>query len=73
VVGLFCWWYYRAGNFHKRMVMPIDLLMHPPPLADATSSAHIDPPARTGQTPSDHAPVFVDVDVALRVAAGGHG
>ena len=71
VEGLFSWWDYRAGNFHKHKGMRIDLLMLSPDLADATSFALIDRNARKGQKPSDHAPVFVDVE--LPVAAGGHG
>jgi exodeoxyribonuclease-3 len=55
------------------MGLRIDLLLLSPDLADATTFALIDRNARKGLQPSDHAPVFVDVYVELRVAAGGHG
>jgi exonuclease III len=51
--------------------MRIALLRLSPDRAEATSFALIARNARQGQKPSDHAPVFVDVE--LPVAAGGHG
>ncbi len=60
--GLFSWWDYRAGNFHKHMGMRIDLLLLSKPLADRCRYALIDRNARKGKQPSDHAPVFVDID-----------
>ena len=43
--------------------MRIDLVLLSSALADATTFALIDRNARKGQKPSDHAPLFVDVDV----------
>jgi exodeoxyribonuclease III len=63
VEGLFSWWDYRAGNFHKHQGMRIDLLLLSSDLADRVTWALIDRNARKGQKPSDHAPVFVDVDL----------
>ena len=63
VEGLFSWWDYRAGAFHKHHGMRIDLLMLSAGLADRVTWALIDRNARKGSKPSDHAPVFVDVDV----------
>jgi len=60
--GLFSWWDYRAGNFHKRKGMRIDLLLATAPLADAATFALIDRQARKGTQPSDHAPVLADFD-----------
>ena len=60
--GLFSWWDYRAGNFHKHMGMRIDLLLLSKPLADRFRYGLIDRNARKGKQPSDHAPVFVDID-----------
>lgn len=60
--GLFSWWDYRAGNFHKHMGMRIDLLLLSAPLADRCRYALIDRNARKGRQPSDHAPVLVDVE-----------
>lgn len=59
---LYSWWDYRAGNFHKHMGMRIDLLLMSKPLAARARYALIDRNARKGKQPSDHAPVFVDVD-----------
>lgn len=59
---LYSWWDYRQGNFHKGKGMRIDLLMMTRPLADNITFALMDRNARKGTLPSDHAPVFVDVD-----------
>jgi exodeoxyribonuclease-3 len=61
--GLYSWWDYRAGNFHKHKGMRIDLLLLSRPLADRCRYGLIDRNARKGKQPSDHAPVFVDVDI----------
>ncbi|HYA67365.1 MAG TPA: exodeoxyribonuclease III [Acidimicrobiales bacterium] len=61
--GLFSWWDYRAGNFHKRQGMRIDLVLVTRCLADRFLFALMDRNARKGDHPSDHAPVFVDVGV----------
>jgi exodeoxyribonuclease III len=60
---LFTWWDYRAGNFHKHMGLRIDLVMLSRPLADHVAYALVDRNARKGKQPSDHAPVFVDIDL----------
>lgn len=59
--GLFSWWDYRAGNFHKHLGMRIDLLLLSSPLAAQCRYALIDRNARKGHQPSDHAPVLVDI------------
>jgi exodeoxyribonuclease-3 len=58
--GLFSWWDYRAGNFHKRRGMRIDLILASAALADRVERVLIDRNARKGETPSDHAPVIAD-------------
>jgi exodeoxyribonuclease-3 len=63
VEGLFSWWDYRAGAFHKHHGMRIDLLLLSSALADRVTWALVDRNARKGQKPSDHAPVFVDIDL----------
>jgi exodeoxyribonuclease-3 len=61
--GRFSWWDYRAGMFHKNYGMRIDLIYLTRPLAERTVWAEIDREARKGPpTPSDHAPVVVDLD-----------
>jgi exodeoxyribonuclease-3 len=64
VEGLFSWWDYRAGNFPKHRGMRIDLLLLSDDIADRVTWALVDRNARKGSKPSDHAPVFVDVDVS---------
>lgn len=61
--GRFSWWDYRAGMFHRNEGMRIDLLYVTKPIASRTVWAEIDREARKGTpTPSDHAPVVLDVD-----------
>ncbi|MBK6855494.1 MAG: exodeoxyribonuclease III [Microthrixaceae bacterium] len=59
--GLYSWWDYRAGRFHKHEGMRIDLVLGTQPVADRVTFATIDRNARKGQQPSDHAPVIVDL------------
>ena len=61
--GRFTWWDYRAGMFHKNKGMRIDLLYGSEAVAVRVVGAEIDREARKGPpTPSDHAPVVVDLD-----------
>ena len=63
--GRYTWWDYRAGNFHKNFGMRIDHLLATPSVAGRTVWAEIDREARKGKpTPSDHAPLLVDLDEA---------
>lgn len=59
----FTWWDYRAGNFHKNLGMRIDHLLLSPAVAERQVWAEIDREARKGvPIPSDHAPLFIDID-----------
>ena len=59
----YTWWDYRAGHFQKNFGMRIDHLLVTSPLAARTVGAEIDREARKGKPiPSDHAPLFIDVD-----------
>ena len=61
--GRFSWWDYRAGMFHKNYGMRIDLIYVTRAIADRVIWAEIDREARKGPpTPSDHAPVVLDID-----------
>jgi exodeoxyribonuclease III len=65
--GRYSWWDYRAGNFYRNIGMRIDHLLVNPPLKPRVVFAEIDREARKGKpTPSDHAPVVIDID------EGGH-
>lgn len=61
--GRYTWWDYRAGNFHKNFGMRIDHLLVNAPLKPRVVWAEIDREARKGKpTPSDHAPLVIDID-----------
>ncbi|MEC7519549.1 MAG: exodeoxyribonuclease III [Myxococcota bacterium] len=58
------WWDYRAGAFHKRQGLRIDLVLVTAPLAARVEDVHVERDWRKkveGLTPSDHAPVWVDL------------
>lgn len=58
------WWDYRAGAFHKRMGLRIDLVLGTAPVAARAREAFLERDWRKkveGLTPSDHAPVWVDL------------
>jgi exodeoxyribonuclease III len=70
--GRYSWWDYRAGEFHKNFGMRIDHLLATRPVAERTVWAEIDREARKGKpTPSDHAPVVMDVNQAGKPFDGG--
>ena len=61
--GRFTWWDYRAGMFHRNEGMRIDLLYSTEPVIERLVWSEIDREARKGPpTPSDHAPVVMDLD-----------
>ncbi|MHB8245180.1 MAG: exodeoxyribonuclease III [Acidimicrobiales bacterium] len=63
--GLFTWWDYRGGAFHKGRGMRIDLALASARLASSLEFVLIDRNARKGQgsktqpQPSDHAPLVI--------------
>ncbi|MEP7360434.1 MAG: exodeoxyribonuclease III [Chloroflexota bacterium] len=73
--GRFTWWDYRAGNFHKNLGMRIDHLLLSPPVVKRLVAAEIDREARKGTpVPSDHAPLFIDIDApGAPIDAGWEG
>jgi exodeoxyribonuclease-3 len=64
VERLYSWWDYRAGNFHKGLGMRIDLVLGSAPLQQRVRGALIDRNARKGKSPSDHAPVIIELEDA---------
>jgi len=61
--GRYTWWDYRAGDFHRNVGMRIDHLLVTQPLSSRVVWAEIDREARKGKpTPSDHAPLVIDID-----------
>jgi exodeoxyribonuclease III len=61
--GLFSYWDYRRGDFHEHRGMRIDLAYVTEPLVDRIRWSLVDRFARKGKLPSDHAPLFLDIDV----------
>jgi len=61
----FSWWDYRGGAFHRKLGLRIDFLLANPSAASRVKAVEIDREFRKkqdGLTPSDHAPVFADLD-----------
>jgi exodeoxyribonuclease-3 len=58
---LYSWWDYRAGDFHQGRGLRIDLVLGTRPVAERLQWSVIDRNARKGTSPSDHAPVIVDL------------
>jgi exodeoxyribonuclease-3 len=59
--GIYSWWDYRNGSFHRGWGMRIDLALVTTNIAEHTTWSAIDRNARKGEQPSDHAPVLIDV------------
>jgi exodeoxyribonuclease-3 len=58
----YSWWDYRAGHFHKKLGMRIDLVLASSSLASRVTEVYVDRDYRkkgkeSGSIPSDHAPV----------------
>ncbi len=62
--GLYTWWDYRGGNFHKRLGMRIDLILTSASLTARSERVLCDRNARKGKDPSDHAPVLLDLSAS---------
>jgi exodeoxyribonuclease III len=58
---LYSWWDYRAGDFHQGRGLRIDLVLGTRSVADRLEWSIVDRNARKGESPSDHAPVLVDL------------
>ncbi|MDB4944815.1 MAG: Exodeoxyribonuclease [Labilithrix sp.] len=62
----FTWWDYRAGSFHKKEGMRLDMLFASPSLAKRVKDVVVDRDYRkkgkSGSVPSDHAPVLAYLD-----------
>ncbi|MFZ4718326.1 MAG: exodeoxyribonuclease III [Ilumatobacteraceae bacterium] len=58
---LYSWWDYRAGDFHQGRGLRIDLVLGTRSVSERCTFSVIDRNARKGQSPSDHAPVIVDL------------
>ena len=61
--GLYTFWDYQAGAFQKNNGIRIDHLLLSPQAADRLKGSGIDRAMRGGEKPSDHVPVWIDLDV----------
>lgn len=60
--GLYTWWDYRAGAFHRGWGVRIDHILLSRPLAQRCTAVEIDRDERKGKKPSDHAPVLAVIE-----------
>ena len=58
--GVYSWWDYRNGDFHKGRGLRIDLILATEVVADGLQWSIVDRNARKGKQPSDHAPVIAE-------------
>jgi exodeoxyribonuclease-3 len=62
----YSWWDYRGGAFHRKLGLRIDFLLANPKALSRVEAVVIDRDYRKkkdGLTPSDHAPVFADLEL----------
>src|SRR4051794_32955204 len=64
--GLYTFWDYTAGSWQKNDGIRIDHILLSPQAADRLAMAGIDKHVRGWEKPSDHVPVFVDLDIEAR-------
>jgi exodeoxyribonuclease-3 len=64
--GLYSFWDYQAGAFQKDDGIRIDHIMLSPQAADRLQDAGIDRHVRGWEKPSDHVPVYVDLNIEGR-------
>jgi exodeoxyribonuclease III len=60
--GIYTWWDYRAGAFHRGWGLRIDHLLMSSSLAKRCKEVEIDRNERKGEKPSDHAPVIALIE-----------
>jgi exodeoxyribonuclease III len=61
--GLYTFWDYQGGAFQKNNGIRIDHLLLSPQAADRLAGAGIDRATRGGEKPSDHVPVWIDLNL----------
>jgi exodeoxyribonuclease III len=61
--GVYTFWDYQAGAWQKNIGIRIDHLLLSPQAADRLVGAGIDKHVRSWQKPSDHVPVWVELEV----------
>ena len=66
VPGQYTFWDYQAGAFQKNWGLRIDHLLLSPQAADRLSAVGIDKHVRAWEKPSDHVPVWADLDFSAK-------
>jgi exodeoxyribonuclease-3 len=64
--GLYTFWDYQAGAWQRNKGLRIDHLLLSPQAADRMAAAGIDKHVRGREKPSDHVPVWVELDLEPR-------
>ena len=62
---MFTWWDYRGGSFHRKHGLRIDTILATKDIAKRTKDFVIDRDFRKKKgalTPSDHAPVYIELE-----------
>jgi exodeoxyribonuclease-3 len=59
----FTWWDYRLNAFRRKMGLRIDHILLSRELAARCTACSIDTGPRAAERPSDHAPVWADLDL----------
>ncbi len=60
--GVFSWWDYRMAGFRRNLGLRIDLVLISDALKAQSKAAGIEREPRTWERPSDHAPVWVEIE-----------
>ena len=60
--GVFSWWDYRMAGFRRNLGLRIDLVLVSEALKSRAVASGIASEPRTWERPSDHAPVWVEID-----------
>jgi exodeoxyribonuclease III len=64
--GLYTFWDYQAGSWQKDDGIRIDHLLLSPQATDRLAGAGVDKHVRSWDKPSDHVPVWIDLDIEGR-------
>ena len=64
--GLYTFWDYQAGAWQKNNGIRIDHLLLSPKAADSLADVGIDRHVRSWEKPSDHVPVWIDLDIEAK-------
>jgi exodeoxyribonuclease-3 len=64
--GIYTFWDYQAGAWQKNNGIRIDHLLLSPQAADALVTAGVDKHVRAWEKPSDHVPVWIELDLEAK-------